>query len=223
MTKQMAEDLDRLKVLLMRMADLVETAVRDAGEALVGRDRELGRRVEGGDDAVDRLENQIQEGCLLFFARYQPVAADLRWVGMAMLIATDLERVGDLAAGIARRVAAVTLMPPAPVPAGLPEMAEKAGGMLREAVEAFARRDIPAALAVVAADDEVDRANAELIAALVARMKADPAAVEPSLSLFTVVRNLERVADHAVSIAEDAVYLAEGRTIRHARPEPARV
>ena len=214
----MAEDLDRLRVLLMRMADLVEGAVRDAGAALVGRDRELGRRVEAGDDAADRLENQIQEGCLLFFARYQPVAADLRWVGMVMLIATDLERVGDLAAGIARRVAAVTLMPPSPVPAGLPGMAERAGGMLRAAVEAFARRDPEAARAVVAADDEVDRANAELIAELVARMKADPAAVEPCLSLFTIVRNLERVADHAVSIAEDAVYLAEGRSIRHARP-----
>ncbi|MBX9584741.1 MAG: phosphate signaling complex protein PhoU [Gemmataceae bacterium] len=221
MTKQMAEDLDRLRVLLMRMADLVEAAVRDAGEALFARDRELGRRVETGDDAVDRLENLLQEGCLRFFALYQPVAADLRWVGMAMLAATDLERVGDLAAGIARRVAAVTLMPPSPVPAGLAGMAERAGGMLRAAVEAFARRDAQAARAVIAADDAVDRDNAELIAELVARMKADPGAVEPSLSLFTVVRNLERVADHAAGIAEDAVYLAEGETIRHARPAVA--
>lgn len=217
MTKQMADDLDRLRVLLMRMADLVEAAVRDAGEALFARDRELGRRVEAGDDEVDQLENQIQEGCLLFFARYQPVAADLRWVGMAMLVATDLERVGDLAAGIAERVAAYTLHPPAPVPAGLPGMADRAGGMLRAAVEAFARRDPQAARAVVAADDAVDQNNADLIGELVGRMKAGPEAVEPALSLFTVVRNLEQVADHAVGIAEDAVYLAEGRTIRHAR------
>lgn len=221
MLKKTVKEFDHLSRSLVRMAGLVEEALATATTALFERDREAARRVIAGDDAVDALENEVQEECLRVLALHAPLAGDLRWVAAVLLAATDLERVGDLAAGIAGRVHALTLFPPIPIPAGLPEMAARAGGMLREAVDAFVQRDRAAALRVVAADDEVDRANAALIRELVGTMTADPAAVEPGLGLFTVVRHLEKAADHAVSLAEEAVYVADGALIRHAHRTPA--
>lgn len=215
MLKKAERAFDHLAGRLTQMAGLVEGALAAAMAAVYARDRAAARAAAAHDDAVDELENEVQEEALRLLTLHAPVASDLRWLAAVLLAATDLERVGDLATGIAERVHGLALYPPVDPPDGLRAMADTAAGMLRDAVAAFAARDAAAARKVIAADDAVDRANADLIRALVKRMAAGPGAVEPGLCLFTVVRNLERVADHAVSLAEETVYVAEGALIRH--------
>jgi phosphate transport system protein len=134
---------------------------------------------------------------------------------------TDLERIGDLAVDIAERVVALSGGPPVIVPDALRALAETVVGMVREAVAAFVALDSRAAVRVIRRDDAADRLHAEVIAGLIAGMKADPSTVDAGVSLFSVARHLERVGDHATNIAEDVVYLADGEIVRH-RPEALR-
>jgi phosphate transport system protein len=208
-------DLERLHRSLLRMAGYVEDAVVTAATALQTRDPDGAERVIAGDADIDRLENEVQDECLKILALHQPVAVDLRRVSAVLMITTDLERIGDLAVGIAERAAVVCRPPHVPVPEGIGGMTRRTLEMLREALDAFVNLDSAAACRVIRSDDEVDRDNAQIIDGLIARMQADPTLVEPAMSLFTAVRNLERIADHATNIAEDVVYLVEGEIIRH--------
>jgi phosphate transport system protein len=216
MSRHFQRDLDSLNHELLRMAALADQAVRKALQALHERNPELAQEVILADSDLDAEENLLNEECLKLLALHQPAACDLRRVTTAMMLVTDLERIGDLAEGIANRAIHLAAMPAAlAVPAALPTMAEKTMALLRASMEAFAALDVPKARAVCRADDEVDRLNDEAIEELVAAMKASADAVESGVSLFSVVRHLERVADHATNIAEDVVYLAEGNLIRH--------
>ncbi len=195
---------------------MADQAVRKAIQALQERNPKLAREVILGDSDVDEAENLLDEECLKLLALHQPAARDLRRVTSAMMLVTDLERIGDLAEEIAERVIHLAAMPDSiSVPTALSTMAEKAMAMLHTSMEAFASLDVQKARAVCRADDEVDRLNEEAIRELVTAMKARPDAVETGVSLFSVVRHLERVADHATNIAEDVVYLADGTLIRH--------
>jgi phosphate transport system protein len=212
-------ELGRLNGELLRLAGLAEQAMRKALQALRQRDAALAREVVEADGQIDREENRINEECLKVLALHQPVACDLRRVTAALMVATDLERIAALAVNIAERALRLVELPASlPPPAALPQMADRAVAMVHDSLLAFAVLDARKARAVCRADDEVDRLNDEAIAELVAAMKASPQAVEAGLSLFSIVRHLERVADHATNIAEDVVYLAEGGLIRH-RPE----
>jgi phosphate transport system protein len=216
MPRHFLRDLDRLNQHLLWMADLAIHAVRKALQALQERNLDLARDVIAGDSDVDTEDNFLNEECLKLLALHQPVARDLRRVTSAMMVSTDLERIADLAEGIAERVIHLApLQATIAVPAALSAMAEKATAMLHASMEAFAALDVQKARAVCRADDEVDRLNDQAIGELIAAMKASPDAVEAGVSLFSVVRHLERVADHATNIAEDVVYLAEGNLIRH--------
>jgi phosphate transport system protein len=209
-------DLDWLNRELLRMAAMAEQSVRKALQALHERNADLAREVIRGDADVDAEENRLTEQCLKMLALHQPVASDLRRVTAALMVATDLERIADLAEDIAERAVHLAGLPPSvPVPAALPAMADKAMAMVRGSLEAFAALDVRKARAVCRADTAVDRLNDEAIAELIAAMKVTPEAVAAGLSLFSVVRHLERVADHSTNIAEDVVYLAEGLIIRH--------
>jgi len=219
MSRYFQRDLDWLNHELMRMASLAEQAVRKALQSLHERNPDLAREVILGDTDVDAEDNLLNEECLKMLALHQPVASDLRRVAAAMMLATDLERIADLAEDIAERAIHLAGCPISlAVPKALPTMAAKATAMLQASLEAFAALDGQKARAVCRADDEVDRLNEEAIDELVAAMKTGPDMVEAGLSLFSVVRHLERVADHATNIAEDVVYLAEGDIIRH-RPD----
>lgn len=224
MSKHLARDLDDLQRRVRGMAARVEDAVEAAIRALLARDPQQARRVVAGDEAVDALENGIYEECLKIQALHQPVAVDLRQIVATFLVTTDLERMGDLAVDIAERADALAGLPDVlaagDLAAKLRRMADLATGMVHDALDAFVTMDPRQARRVIRADDEVDRANAEIIADLIARMKADPAAVEPGLSLFSAVRHLERVADHATNVAEDVVYLVDGEIVRH-KPQSA--
>lgn len=228
MGKHLTRDLDDLQRRVMGMAARVEEAVYAALKALQARDRTLAAEVIAGDEAIDALENGIYEECLKIQALHQPVAIDLRRIAATFMVTTDLERMGDLAVDIAERADALAGLPDLlhtgdgpPISDKLLSMTDTATAMVRDALDSFVNLDAKQARRVVRMDDQVDRAHAEVIRDLIARMKADPAAVEPGVSLFSAVRHLERIADHATNIAEDVVYLVDGDVIRH-RPESVR-
>jgi phosphate transport system protein len=217
----MAQDVDHATGLVRRMGDLVEQALRGGVRALRDRDRVAAAAVIAGDDEIDRLENEVWEFCPRLLARYQPLARDLRRVVTLMQVSSELERAADLAQSLAERALRLLSLPPVPEPARLGGMADRAVGMARRATDSFLREDAAAARAVLAEDVLVDADNAAIIAALLAQMKSTPHDVEPCLSLFSAVRHLERVADHATNVAEYAVFLAEGTVLRHRAGRPA--
>ena len=211
----MARDLDNLQRAILGMAGAVEEALHVAVRSLRDRDPVAARACVAGDAVVDRLENEVQEECLKILALHQPVAGDLRRVSAVLLISTDLERIGDLAVGIAERALQLARPPLVPVPDRLGEMAARAIRMVRQSLDAFVARDAAAARAVIREDDAVDRDAADIIRGLIAAMKEPGGAVEAGLSLFSAVRHVERIADHATNVAEDVVYLVEGDVVRH--------
>ena len=215
MSKHLQRDLDNLQKDMLALAGLVEEAVHNAIHALQKRDAALAREVIGGDDRIDGEENHIDEECLKILALHQPVAVDLRLITAALLINVDLERIGDLAEEIAERAIHLAQPPLLPIPDNLQRMTDLTTMMLRQSLDAYVNLNKPQAQAVLRMDDEVDRYNEQIIQEILSQMKTAPALIEPGLSMFSAVRHLERIADHATNIAEDVVYLAEGEIIRH--------
>jgi phosphate transport system protein len=215
MTKHMQRDLERLQALVLKMAGDVEGAVYSAIRALRDHDRDAARKVIDGDTEIDLMENELQEECLKILALHQPVAVDLRRVAAVLLISTDLERMGDLAVGIAERAEMLSAPPYLAVPDRLTHMTTAAANMVRKALDSFVHLDATTARQVVKLDDEVDDDNDHIIDWLTAEMMKRPENVAPGISLFSAVRHLERIADHATNIAEDVIYLVEGEMVRH--------
>jgi phosphate transport system protein len=213
--KHLQNDLDHLHRSVLHLAGCVEDAVAAADAALRARDPDAARAVIDGDNEIDRLENEIQDECLKILALHQPVAGDLRRISAVLMITTDLERIGDLAVGIAERAVTLARPPLVPIPEQVEAMTARTLRMLRTSLDAFVNRDPAAATRVILSDDDVDRDNDEIINGLVAEMKRSPELVEPALSLFSAVRHLERIADHATNIAEDVIYLVNGEIVRH--------
>lgn len=220
MAKHLARDLDRLQQLTLGMARLVDEAVSRAAQALLARETKVAREVLVADAEIDEHENRIQDECLKILALNQPVAGDLRRIAAVFAITTDLERIGDLAVDISERAIALTEGPEFPVPDKCRRLADFVTSMVRQALEAFVTSDSKLAARVIRLDEEADRLNAEIIAEVIAAMKANPAGVEAGVSLFSVTRHLERIGDHATNIAEDVVYLVEGEIVRHRQGKP---
>ena len=221
-SKHMERDLEGLRKAVLQMAAAVERAVYQATAALQDHNLTLARKVVAEDAEIDALENSVQEECLKVMALHQPVAADLRRVAAVLLISTDLERMGDLAVNIAERAECLTRAAgPAP-PARFAAMTARVTGMVRRALDAFVADDAAAARGVIGTDREVDADNDAIIAELVRDMTARPGMVEAGLNLFSAVRHLERIADHATNIAEDVIYLVDGELVRHALPSTPR-
>jgi phosphate transport system protein len=218
MAKHLALDLDNLQRRLMDMASRVEESVFKATRALQARDPRSAQDVIVNDAAIDDLENALQDDCLKILALNQPVAGDLRRIAAVFSITTDLERIGDMAVEIAERAIALAEFPTPPTPSQFHRLTDLVTSMLHQALDAFVHLDARLARRVVRLDDEADRLHAEAIGELIDAMKADPAAVDGGVSLFSAARHLERIGDHATNIAEDVVYLVEGENIRH-RPE----
>jgi phosphate transport system protein len=217
-SKHLERDLERLGRSVSQMGGAVEQAIYKSTTALRGRNQTLARQVIVGDAEVDRLENEVQDECLKILALHQPVAVDLRRVTAILLISTDLERMGDLAVGIAERAVSLPRANVPPLPARFTDMTERVTGMVRRALDAYVNLDAAAARGVIRTDDETDRDNEAIIAGLIDDMKAHPDRIDTGLSLFSAVRNLERIADHATNIAEGVIFLVEGAVVRH-RPE----
>ena len=217
MSKHLERDLDNLQKDLLALAASVEEAVHKAIRALQERDVALAEEVIDGDNDIDQEENHVEEECLKLLALHQPVAIDLRRIIAALKINTDLERMADLAVNIAERAAALARLPPVAVPVQVQHMADLTTAMVRQSLDAFVNLDPRQARRVIRMDEEVDRYNREIIDQLLGDMQRSPEAISSGVSLFSVVRHLEGIADHAVSVAEEVVYLVEGEVLRHRR------
>jgi phosphate transport system protein len=209
------EELEQLKARLLEMGGLAEEQVRLAVEGLVQRDRDLVARVLTGDQPLNALHIEIDKRCFTLLALHQPMAVDLRSIVSAVKINTDLERVGDLAVNIAEAALRYANHPPVKRLIDIPIMASIAQAMLRDALDAFVRRDTALAQHVLNADDQLDALKTQIFRELLTYMLQDPATIEPALDLILISRHLERIGDHATNIAEDVIFMVSARDVRH--------
>jgi phosphate transport system protein len=215
MSVHLRREIDKLKQSLLMLCRMVEEQVELAVKALLDRDQTLAERVEQQDHSIDHQEVEVEEECLRVLALYQPVAIDLRLIVSVLKINNDLERVGDLAVNVAHKALAVVNELSVAVPDGLPDMAAKTQSMLHDSIDALVNLDVKLAVAVCARDDEVDQLKRAIRIEVEDRIETNPRHLRPLLRLLAVSRNLERIADSATNIAEDVIYMVEGRIIRH--------
>jgi len=218
-SKEFEAELRTLRERLSTMGGRCEQQITLAMQALTDRDDDLARKVIDGDGAIDRDESEIDEIALQILATRQPVASDLRLITMSLKLVTDLERIGDNAAGIAKRALELNHVPPldsSPDLAGLAILVHK---NLRAALDSFVTKDADRAAAVIQADREIDKRNSKLFAELLAHVATDPATVTRVLPLTSVCRYLERIGDHVKNLAEAVVYMVKAQDVRH-KPLP---
>jgi phosphate transport system protein len=209
------EELEALKTRLLEMGGLAEDRVRSAVSTLVHRDSALVDRVLSGDGPINTLHIEIDSRCFKLLALRQPMAVDLRAIVSAVKINTDLERVGDLAINIAEAARRYLRHPPVKPLIDIPRMADIAQGMLRDALDAYVRRDTALAQRVLNEDDALDALKTQVFRDLLTFMLKDPTTIEPALDLILVSRHLERIGDHATNIAEDVIFMVSARDVRH--------
>lgn len=215
MAVHLRREIDELKQELLSLCALVEEQVQQAVQALVERNLDRARQVVQRDPEVDRREIEVEEECLKILALYQPVAIDLRLIVCVLKINNDLERIGDLAVNIAHKAITASRQPPIHFPFDLAGMAEQTQAMLRDSLDALVRFDVPLAEQILVRDDEIDRLKQEVRTWGEEVLQRDPARIKEVLALVGAARNLERIADHATNIAEDVIYIAAGRMVRH--------
>ena len=215
MVKILFRELEDLKGRLRTLSTMVQQSVTGAVHALEHRDADEARRVVEHDEAIDRLEVQIEEECLKLLALHQPVAIDLRFIVATLKMNSDLERIADLAASIALRAADLSQLPEVQPLFDVSAMASGVTTMLATSIEAMLQLDTAMARTVSASDEAVNRINRSAHAAAAERFKTAPEAVPQTMLWFLIARNLERIADHTTNIAEDAIYMVEGEIVRH--------
>jgi phosphate transport system protein len=209
------EELEALQQRLLAMGGLAEERVREAVRGLADRDIDQVDAVMIGDEPVNDLHIEIDDRCFKLLALHQPMAADLRIIVAAVKINTDLERVGDLAVNIAEAGKRYLQHPPVKPLIDIPRMGDIAQVMLRDALDAFVRRDVSLAEAVLAEDDRLDALRNQIFRELITYMLQNPATIEPSLDLILISRHLERIGDHATNVAEDVIFMVSARDVRH--------
>lgn len=200
---------------LLEMASLVETMIAKSIKALREGNMILAQEVISTDDQVNSMEIEIDNLCIKILALYQPEATDLRTVTMIMKVNNDLERIGDHASSISRMALFMADYPPIKPLIDIPKMADKAMEMLREALDAFIRSDERLAVEVCRKDDEVDNYELQIVRELITFVISDPSTLNRALRYIYVARHLERVADLATNIAENAYYIATGEMLKH--------
>ena len=208
-------EIDGLKEMISSLGAHVEENVGRAVRAVHERDGELARVVIDSDPEIDLMEVDIEEECLKTLALHQPVAHDLRFIIAVLKVNSDLERIGDLAAGIAKQGRYLAGSRSCDVPYDFVGMAVKVRRMLRDSLDALMEKDATIAHRVCAADDEVDAMDRLMYEEVRAAIRETPEKTEGLIRLQRVSQNLERIADHATNIAEDVIYLVEGEIIRH--------
>ena len=209
------EELDELKHKLLRMAGLAEDQIDKALAALVTRDSTLARKVIERDHQVNALDVEIDEDSIRLLALHQPAARDLRLVTTAMKIATELERISDLAENVCERAIELEEEPQLKPYIDIPRMGNLARTMVAESIDAFVKDDAILARKVLGDDDFVDDLMEQLFRELLSFMIEDPHTISRAIRLSFIAKYLERMADHATNIAELVVYLVEGKIIRH--------
>lgn len=214
-SKDFDNELRTLRERLCAMGGRCEQQITLAMSALADRDDDTARKVIENDMAIDRDENEIDELALQILATRQPVASDLRFITMSLKFVTDLERIGDLAAGIAKRALEINHIPPLGHTPDLGRLAGLVHKNLKAALDSFVARDADRATAVIAADREIDALNASQFAELLAHVATDPATVTRVLPLTSICKYLERIGDHVKNLAEEVVYMVRAQDVRH--------
>jgi phosphate transport system protein len=203
--------LERTQDEILVLGSMVEKATLRAVEALRARDVGEARAIDAEDVLINRKRFQIEEDIITLMATQQPMASDLRRLAAMLLVATDLERMGDYAAGIARICVTIGDEPLIKPLIDIPRMADKATSMLRRALDAFVARDVEAAEAIAREDDEVDALYQQVYRELLMLMLVNPKVIDQATHLLWVAHNLERVADRVQNICERTVFVATGR------------
>ena len=213
--KEYEAELRNVRERLLRMGAKVEELIANSMHALLERDSALASRMIEHDHQINRLEVETDELCLRILARRQPVASDLRFLTIALKLVTDLERIGDLGVNICERVIELNQEPPLKPYIDLPEMAEVAQGMVREALDAFVARDVERAQRVIEQDRVVDAYYAQVFRELLTYMMENPRNIHRATRLQSIAKYLERIGDHATNLAEMVVFMVKGKDIRH--------
>ena len=197
---------------VVQLSSMVEKAIFKSIEALKERDINASQKVVDDDDVIDEKQQAIEDRCIDLIALEAPMAGDLRVLIAAMMVANELERMGDYAEGIAKISVSMGILPPLKPLIDIPRMADKSVDMLRRSTQAFVNRDVESATAVLLADDEVDDIYEQVYRELLTYMMADPSTIQRATYLLWVAHDLERVADRTTNIAERVIYLVTGET-----------
>lgn len=219
--KAFDSDLEELARMVAEMGGLAEKAIDEAVDALARLDAEMARKVIAADPAIDALQLEIEEKSTLTIARRQPMAVDLREIVSALRVANDLERIGDLAKNIAKRVIAVSgeKFPSQQLVRGVEHMNTLVLAQLKQVLDAYAARDLDNALAVWKGDEEIDAMCTSLFRELFTYMMEDPRNITFCIHLLFCAKNIERMGDHATNIAETVYYMIEGKPLAEQRPK----
>ena len=208
-------EIEKLKKKLLSLSAIVEDTVYHAVRSLKERNAELARQVIDADYDIDEREVDIEEECQKILALHQPVANDLRHIIAVLKINAELERIGDATVNIGERVLFLVSEEPVEFPFDFPAMAQKAQAMLHKSLDALVNLNPAWAYEVIAADDEVDAMNRDMYGLIEKCIRGDPARVDTYIHLLGISRHVERIGDHASNIAEDVIYLIEGKIVRH--------
>ena len=214
-SKQYDAELNEIREKLLEMGGKVEMMISDAMKSLVERDSQLAEQTIAFDHQINHLEVEIDEKCLQVLARRQPAARDLRFITLALKIVTDLERIGDQCAAIAKRARELNQEPPLKPYIDMPRMAQRAGVMVKEALDAFVRGDEQLAIKVCRDDQFVDDLNEQIQRELLTYMMEDPNTITRAIKINYISKCLERIADHATNVAEMVIFMVKGKDIRH--------
>jgi phosphate transport system protein len=211
-------ELNEIREKLLEMGGKVELMINNAMSSLVERDSNLAEQTIEFDHQINHLEVEIDEKCLQVLATRQPTARDLRFITLALKIVTDLERIGDQCAAVAKRALELNREPPLKPYIDLPRMAHWAGVMVKESLDAFVRGDDQLALKVCNDDQFVDDLNEQIQRELLTFMMEEPETISRAIKINYISKCIERIADHATNIAEMVIFMVKGKDIRHTMP-----
>jgi len=215
MSVHLNREIERLKTSIIHLGAMVEDAIARSVTALVRRDRRQANAVMAADDAIDNYEVEVEEECLKILALHQPVAADLRFVIAVLKMNNDLERMGDLAAHIAHMSELLIDLDPVDLPLDFPAMAARAQSMVKRSLDALVNADADLAARVCAEDDELDAMRRTFYETIRDAIQRSPDRADTLLSLLSVSRHIERLGDMATNVAQDVIYMVQGRIVRH--------
>ncbi len=216
MERHFDEELEALYKDILKMGVMAQEAIYKSIEALKNRDKQGAKQVINADDRIDELELVIDEKCIDLIARHQPMAGDLRFITTGMKINAELERIADLALDISQRVLELVDKPILKPLIDIPKLSVVAQNMVRDAIDAFVKKDVELAKRVVLSDNEADKLKNLVQEELINDYMAKDASTAPrAVPLLLIARHLERICDHATNIAEDVIYMVEGKVIKH--------
>jgi len=216
MSLHLQRDLDKLKKEVLKLGNLVETAINNAILALNNREASYVDEIFKHEEIINEMEVKIEEDCLKILALHQPVAVDLRFIVVVLKVNNDLERMGDFATNIAKRARELMQVEPLPtLPEFVNDLPDLVRTMVRKSLDALVKLDIDLANEVMDMDDSVDQINRDMYSAMKQEITKNPENAEKAVNLLSCSRYMERIADLSTNIAEDVIFMVEGRVIRH--------